>query len=429
MLAVLLTAPLPALLNNLYSFELANGLKVFLVPDPGAEYTSLLVYHLSGARDEPADLSGAAYLYQYLIFHKTENLEAGDHFFIMSKTSGMMTTRVNFDYSAFFKIVPDAEINTALWLESERLYSLQLDNQFLNRQKTAYNNRISRMEKTSVDYRAYNWVQSTVLQGTAYEAKLQGQPDTLIRADNGRLLNFYDNYRDPARIILVINGRFSIDELKTMINRHFQKLAARPRVRPAPFFPAEPRREVIFQNWIEPNLAEHFTIYGFRFPARISHDEVYTEFLYYYLMDERVGKLKAVLNQANQVDVAVSCDLTDFFEANTFTLQLRTPQRAELEKAKYVLNRELESLQNQALNNQDLRAIKTLMELDYLKKLSRPEERSYLIAETFHRYRDLGQVDGHLKRIQRITSFDIQRAARKYLARENQVILNVYAEK
>ena len=419
---------IPALINNLYSFELANGLKVFLVPEPNAEYASLLVYHLTGARDEPAGIQGASFLYQYLIYQKTENLEAGDHFLIMSKTAGAMASRINYDYSSFYKIVPDTEINTVLWLESERLRSLQLDDHILDQQKKLFNSRIVRKRGGSVENRAYNWVHAAILQGTAYEKHLYGDAGNLVNADNSDLLKLYRNFTDPARIILVISGRFAIDELKNLINRYFQSLPAGSRTRPVTFFPAEPRREIIFENWVEADLPYNLVVIGFRFPARISHDQVFTDFLRYYLIDERLSRLDYALNQANNLEARINNDLTDYFEANSFTIQISTRKRIQLEQAKYVLNRELEFIQGTPLKSQDLRTVKTLMELDYLKNLSRPEERSYLIADTFHRYRNLGHLESHLKRIQRITAFDIQRAAKKYLNRDNQVILNVYAE-
>ena len=66
------------------------------------------------------------------------------------------------------------------------------------------------------------------------------------------------------------------------------------------------------------------------------------------------------------------------------------------------------------------------MELDFMKKMTRLDTRCEFLAESYNLSGELGGAENHLRRIQRITTYDIYRIAKKYLKRSNRVNLNVY---
>jgi len=137
--------PLSAQSLAVNSFDLPNGLKVILAPSNEAQAAAVCVYHMRGARGEPADGRGISYLYQYLMFDGNENLEPYDHVLFINKIGGIVSGRVNYDNSVFYEVLPAQEINVALWLESERLKSLRLQDANIDYHKSQIYTRISRL--------------------------------------------------------------------------------------------------------------------------------------------------------------------------------------------------------------------------------------------------------------------------------------------
>lgn len=420
--------PLAAQAPAVSSFDLPNGLKVILAPSNNVQAASVCVYHMRGARQEPADARGVSYLYQYLMFDGNENLEPFDHVLFINKMGGIVSGRVNYDNAVFYDVLPAQEINVALWLESERLKSLRLSNANIDSQKNQIVARISRLLEANPGFRAQTWVNSRVLEGSAYEVPLYGDLNRLRALGNDRVRDHYQHFQNLANVLLIVAGKFDIHELRAGINRFFQDLPPGRRVvRPA-FSAQNPRRAHLNKNWVLPGLKKHFVVYGIKAPAKIAYNYIYFDFLRAYLVDPRLGRLDHVLNTVNNLDVEIESSFTDYIEANALTIQVSSPKRFNLEKAKYILEKEFQALAGNPINNNDLRAVRSLLELDFLKALVSLEERCQRIGEFFHMFGELNFSDVQLRRLRRITPYDVMESAKKYLVRENQVVLNVYGE-
>lgn len=420
--------PLAAQSITVNSFELPNGLKVILAPNNDMQAAAVCVYHMRGARNDPADSRGFSYLYQYLMFDGNENLEPYDHILFVNKMGGTVSGRVNYDNSVLYELLPAREINVALWLESERLKSLRLQDANIDYHKNQIFNRINRLWETSQAFKAESWVSSKVFEGSAYEFPLYGDLNRIRSLNNDRIRDYYQNFQNLANILLIIAGKFDINELRSGINKFFQDIP--PGRRPAsPVFSAQSqRRSFLSKNWLVPGLKRHFIMYGIKAPAKIGYNFMYFDFLRYYLTDPRFARLEYVLNTVNKLDVEIESGFTDFMEANCLTLQISSSKRINLEKAKYVLEKEFQALAGNLISNSDLRAVRSLMELDFLKSMISLEDRCLRIGEAYQMFRDLNFFDVQLKRLRKITSYDVMESAKKYLQKENQVVLNVYGE-
>ena len=94
---------------------------------------------------------------------------------------------------------------------------------------------------------------------------------------------------------------------------------------------------------------------------------MYFDFLRYYLTDPRLARLDHILNTVNDLDIEIDSDFTDYMEANCLTIQLSSTRRINLEKAKYVVEKEFQALRSLPIGNNDIKAVRSLMEIDFLK--------------------------------------------------------------
>ncbi len=423
---VITLVPISAQTVTVSSFELPNGLKVILSPSNDMQAAAVCVYHMHGARNEPADSRGISYLYQYLMFDGNENLEPYDHVLFVNKMGGIVSGRVNYDNAVFYETLPAQEINVALWLESERLKSLRLQDANIDYHKNQIFNRINRLWESSQNFKAQTWVNSKVFEGSAYEYPLYGDLNKIRFLSNDRIRESYQNFQNLANILLIIAGKFDINELRAGINKFFQDIP--PGRKPSnPVFSAHnQRKSFLLKNWMIEGLKRNFVVYGIKSPAKIGYNFMYFDFLRYYLTDPRFARLDHILNIVNKLDVEIESSFTDYMEANCLTIQISAVKRINLEKAKYVLEKEFQALSSNPISNSDVRAVRSLMEIDFLKSMVSLEERCLRIGEFFHMFGELNFFDVQLKRLRKITSYDIMESAKKYLVKENQVVLNVY---
>jgi predicted Zn-dependent peptidase len=362
------------------------------------------------------------------MFDGNENLEPYDHVLFINKIGGIVSGRVNYDNSVFYEVLPAQEINVALWLESERLKSLRLQDANIDYHKSQIYTRISRLWETNQSFKAQAWVSSRVFENSPYEFPLYGDLNRIRSLSNDRIRESYQNFQNLSDILLIIAGKFDINELRAGINKFFQDIPRGRRTANPVFSAQNPLTSRQVKNWVVPGLKKNFVVYGIKAPAKIGYNYMYFDFLRHYLTDPRIARLDHILNTVNKLDVEIESNFTDYMEANCLTIQISHPKRINLEKAKYIVDKEFQALGSILLGNNEVRAVRSLMEIDFLKSMLTLEERCQRIGEFFHMFSELNFFDVQLKRLRKITSYDVQESARKYLLKENQVILNVYGD-
>jgi predicted Zn-dependent peptidase len=391
------------------------------------EATCLTLYHLTGVRDDPDDIKGASSLYQTLMLSKTRNLEEMDRFLFVKRLGGYVDDRVDYDYSIFNLIISESEINNALWIESERIGSLQLNDRLIDRLKTNVYKRFYHLTNNNVSFRAINWVKEKVFEGTVYKTPLYGKIENIQGFDNQKIKALYNNFRNLSDIVMVISGKFNSLEIKDIIKKRFSDLEFRTRPVKKNFTSFVPRKKYVYENWTIENLNKPFFLIGIRAPSKISFDYLYFDFIRYYLLDKRMSTLIRSINHKNDLNADISYELSNYFECNALIIKISVDNRIKLEKARYILNRELAAFTSvKALSNNDLKSTKSLMEIDLKKKMRDLKERNHLIAENFFLNGDMNFVEKQISRIRKINSLNVIRIGKKYLQKENMVILNVY---
>ena len=103
------------------AFTLPNGLRVIVHTDRKAPIVAVSVWYHVGSKDEPAGKSGFAHLFEHLMFNGSENAP-GDYFEPMQRIGATdMNGTTWFDRTNYFQTVPTGALETALFLESDRM--------------------------------------------------------------------------------------------------------------------------------------------------------------------------------------------------------------------------------------------------------------------------------------------------------------------
>ncbi len=114
-------------------FELANGLKVYVHEDHSTPMAVLNLLYNVGARDELADKTGFAHLFEHLMFGGSVNVPSFDE--PLQLVGGENNAFTNNDITNYYITLPAANLETAFWLESDRMLSLSFDPEVLEVQR------------------------------------------------------------------------------------------------------------------------------------------------------------------------------------------------------------------------------------------------------------------------------------------------------
>jgi predicted Zn-dependent peptidase len=207
------------------AYKLDNGLEVILVPDKTMPLVAVSVWYHVGAGFEVVGKSGFAHLFEHMLFQGSQHVGADKHFDILKKVgSSTQNGTTNSDRTNYFEVVPSNQLETALWLESDRMgYLLPLltETSLKNQIDVVRNERRQRID--NVPYGPSGLKMSELLYPEGHPDRYQtiGRHEDLESAKIEDVRDFYKTWYVPGNATIAIAGDFDVDATKALITKWF----------------------------------------------------------------------------------------------------------------------------------------------------------------------------------------------------------------
>ena len=222
-------------------YKMDNGLTVILHEDHSDPLVHVDVTYHVGANREEVGRSGFAHFFEHMMFQGSENVGDDEHFKIVSNAGGTMNGSTNSDRTNYYQTLPVNQLETALWLEADRLGLLLgavTQEKFEIQRETVKNERGQR-----VDNQPYGRVFETLNkalypQDHPYSWPVLGWLEDLNRADVTDLKRFFLRWYGPNNAALTIGGDIDPMETLRLVKKYFGPIPAGPVVENLPKQPA-----------------------------------------------------------------------------------------------------------------------------------------------------------------------------------------------
>ncbi len=214
-------------------YILDNGLTVILHEDHSDPLIHLdVTYHVGSSREEPGR-SGFAHFFEHMMFEGSANVGQGEFSKILSNAGGRLNGSTNSDRTNNYDTVPANPLETALWLEADRM-GLPLDavsqEKFEIQRATVKNERGQR-----VDNQPYGRINETLMmnlypQGHPYSWPVIGWIKDLDAADVNDLKRFFLRWYGPNNATLTIGGDLDRKQTLQWVSKYFGGIPRGPDV-------------------------------------------------------------------------------------------------------------------------------------------------------------------------------------------------------
>ncbi len=201
-------------------FTLTNGLKVIVHKDISTPIVAFNVLYNVGARDEDEDHTGFAHLFEHLMFGGSVNIPNFDE--PLQKVGGENNAFTSNDITNYYITLPKENLETAFWLESDRMLSLAFTEKSLEVQRQVV------IEEFKQNYlnQPYGdvWL---LLRPLAYQvhpykwATIGKEISHIENATMQEVKDFFNTYYTPNNAILSIAGNIELDEIKQLTEKWF----------------------------------------------------------------------------------------------------------------------------------------------------------------------------------------------------------------
>jgi predicted Zn-dependent peptidase len=202
-------------------YELDNGLDVIIAVDSSTPIVSVNTWYHVGSKDETEGLSGFAHLFEHLMFQGSAS-QPEDFFTPIDEVGGDVNGTTNADRTNYYQTVPSQHLPMALFVESDRMGWLLIDNDRLDNQKEVVRNeRRQRYENRPYGKWHLDLYASLYPQGHPYHHATIGSHEDLENATLDDVQAFFDRWYVPNNAALVITGDLDIDATKATVLEYF----------------------------------------------------------------------------------------------------------------------------------------------------------------------------------------------------------------
>ncbi len=325
---------------------LDNGLCVLIHQDTNTPLATTNLLYKVGSRDESPDRTGFAHLFEHLMFGGSKHAESFDD--IIQLAGGDSNAYTNADITNFYCTLPAINLDTALWLEADRMQYLNVNQKSLSTQQQV----ITEEFKETCINQPYGMVWH-MMSDLCYKTHPYRWPtigkkiEHVTDAKLEDVQHFYDNFYGPNNAILSIAGPTKPSDVLEMVKLRFGSIPARPMARNTR--PEEP-------NQTEPRTLVDEGKYpsSVLYLAWLMEGRNEKQYYAYDLLSDVMSLGRSSIFYQRMVKVLKVCAHMDAYitgseDKGLFIMELRPAKDVSMENMESHLWEELGSLQNEEI--------------------------------------------------------------------------------
>src|SRR3954464_8025938 len=413
--------------------KLPNGLRVVVSENHAAPVVVVEVMYRIGFRIEPRNRPGFAHLFEHLMFQGSEHVAKFEHVRIVNENGGTLNGSTRFDHTKYFEVMPSNAPQLAMWLEADRMKALKITPETLKNQQDVVSEEV-RVNVLNQPYGAFEWLGLPQKANTNwYNAhNFYGDLAELEAANLDDVKKFYDTYYAPNNAVLVVSGDTTADEVMKLAEKHFGAIPQRP-LPPRPDI-SEPTQTAEKSSTESDKLARTPAVaFGYHLPERITKDFFALSLLDPLLVSDESAKMYQALVKENQIASSVSggfnYGLGNNFDYNGPMLYtFRVDYRPDLKGADVlkVVDKVINAVQEHGISEDELKQAKVNFRSSFLENLESQGGfgRADLLAALALYDDDPNRINTILTDLDKVTTADVQQAAKKYLVPANRTALD-----
>jgi len=341
------------------SFVLDNGLQVLVHEDHSSEMAVVNLLYKVGSRNEVAGKTGLAHYFEHLMFSGTKHIPEFDS--AIERVGGECNAFTNTDITNFYITLPAINLDTALWLEADRMQFLNLKEKPINTQKQVVIEEFKQRYLNQPYGDAMHHVRQLAFTKHPYRWPTIGEKIEDIEGfERDELLAFYKQNYAPNNAVLCIAGKVNFEEVKARVHHWFDdipkgKLTAQPIV-------AEPLQETIRRKQVFSNIPTEALYKVYKIPGRLENNYLTCDLISDVLGFGRSAFLEQKLIKNSSLFANCQSYVLGNIDPGLLVITGKMEKGITAEEAEAELDSTLESFKKETIPPQNLQKIKNQAE-------------------------------------------------------------------
>ncbi len=402
---------------------LNNGLRVIIHEDNSTPLVGLNLLYDVGSRDENPTRTGFAHLFEHLMFAGSAN--AADFDQPIQQAGGESNAFTNNDITNFYASVPAENLETLLWLESDRMLALNINARSLNVQRKV----VVEEFKETVLNEPYGdmWHHLSDMAYTTHPYRwpvIGLEPKHVEDARLDEVKDFFKKFYVPNNAILVVSGNLEkiggVEGTKQKIERWFGNIPQGEV--PTRNLPKEPTLSAQIRRTVEANVPVEALYIAFHGPARKENDYYAIDLMTDVLSSGSSSRFYQKLLKEKRIFSEIDCFQTGNIDPGLIIIEGKPTEGVSLEQAESAIWEELELIKTELIAENELKKLKNKIESQQAFSDAGALNKAMNLAY-YELLGDAQLINTEFEKYNQVTVEDIRRVASTIFKKENSVIL------
>jgi len=344
---------------NFEKFTLKNGLKVIVHQDKTTPIVAFNMLYNVGARDEAESQTGFAHLFEHLMFGGSVNIPDFDT--PLQKVGGDNNAFTSNDITNYYITLPKDNLETAFWLESDRMLSLAFTDKSLEVQRSVVIEEFKQNYLNQPFGDVWLLLRPLAYQNHPYKwATIGKKVEHIEDATMEDVKAFFKKHYIPNNAILTVAGDVELNEIKALAEKWFENI---PKGKtPNRSLPKEPQQTEAKRLEVERDVPANAIYKAYKMCKKDDADFFATDLLSDVLSLGKSSRFHTNLIKEQKLFSDISAYVLGSFDEGLFIISGNLSEGITYEAAEKAIQIELDNIKNNLVDNNELTKVKNKIE-------------------------------------------------------------------
>ena len=404
-------------------YDLDNGMHVILHKDNTTPIVAVSILYHVGSKNENPERTGFAHFFEHLLFEGTENIKRGEFDKYITAAGGINNANTSNDRTFYYEVLPSNQMQLGLWIESERLMHANIEQVGVDTQREV----VKEEKRQRMDNQPYGSILTEILKRAytihPYRWPTIGSLDHLNQAKLEEFIDFYKTFYVPENATLSIAGDIDMEETKAAVAKYFKDIPKGKKAIPRPTVvePAQSKevRDVVFDNIQLPAVVQ-----AYHMPAQGTDDSYALDMLSTLLSGGQSSRMyKALVDEQKKAYTVQSFPFASEDPGLYLAFGLANVG-VNVDDLEMAMDAEIEKVKNGPIADKEFQKIRNQVESQFVQQNSSAVGVAEQLANYHVYFGNANLINTEIDRYMKVTPADLQRVAKKYLNKENRVVLH-----
>ena len=396
-------------------FTLSNGLRVVVHQDTSTPMVVMNIMYDVGARDEDPGRTGFAHLFEHLMFGGSVNISSYDE--PLQMAGGENNAYTTNDLTNYYLQVPAENLETAFWLESDRMLSLAFDEKSLEVQRKVVVEEFKEHYLTKPYGDAWHKMRELAYKTHPYRWMTIGKELAHIEtAQLEDVKNFFFKYYRPVNAIMVVAGNTTVDKVKELAEKWFADIP--PGEKYNRNLPQEPKQNEERRQVIKANVPLDAFYKCWHIADRLDKRYYIADLISEILSGGGSSRLYQALVKEKQMFSNIECHHFGSTDAGLLAIEGKLVKGIKIEDAEKAVEEVLEGLKTEPVQETELQKVKnkteSMIAFEDMSVMNRANSLAY-----YELLGDAALMNTELGKYAAVTVQDILEESRNIFRKEN----------